>query len=47
MSSKRRLFKVRFKINGKAKTLRTMAKSQHDAAKKMKKAGQIISITRE
>ena len=47
MASKRRLFKIRFKVDGKAKTFRTMAKSQHDAAKKMKSNGQIISITRE
>jgi hypothetical protein len=47
MAKKRRLFKIRFKVNGKAKTFRTMAKSTHDAAKKMKSAGQIISITQE
>jgi len=47
MASKRRLYKVRFKVNGKVKTFRTMAKSHHDAAKRMKRAGQIISVTRE
>ena len=47
MAKKRRLFKIRFKVNGKAKTFRTMAKSSHDAAKRMKSAGQIISIIQE
>jgi hypothetical protein len=47
MGKKRRMFKIRFKVNGKAKTFRTMAKSSHDAAKRMKSIGQIISITQE
>ena len=45
--SKRHLFKIRFKKDGKAKTFRTTAKSSHDAAKKMKSGGQIISITKQ
>ena len=44
--SKRHLFKIRFKVNGKAKTFRTTAKSSHEAAKKMKSGGQIISIVK-
>ena len=46
MASRRHLFKVRFRENGKVKTLRTTVSSPHDAAKKMKSSGQIVSVTK-
>ena len=46
MSSKRQLYRVRFKKDGKAKTFLATAKNPHDAAKKVKSSGNVISVTR-